>query len=109
MLIHRWRPAMVPIVLLTAGLMVLVAAVPATAALSASLGALTLPTVATSHSPKTTTGRTVLTAADTSDGHGWHVTLQASDLVYCGPNLGSSIPAANLSIISVEAPTAVSG
>ena len=109
MLTHRWRPAMVSIVLLIAGLIALVPAVPASAALSASLGTLTLPSVVTSHSVQSTTGRTVLTATDTSHGQGWHVTLQASDMVYNGPNRGKNIPAGNLAIASAEAPTAVSG
>ncbi|MEZ2388338.1 hypothetical protein AB6813_02100 [bacterium RCC_150] len=99
------------------------AGVPAMAALSASLGALSLPAVVSSHSPRTTTGRTVLTVTDTSLytppvlpgtqgiglGAGWHVTIQASALSYSGPNNGTNIPAANLAIVSVETPTATSG
>ncbi|MDJ0315016.1 hypothetical protein [Arthrobacter sp. H35-D1] len=123
MFTHRWRPAVVALVLLGAGFLPLVAAVPASADLSASLDALTLPAVVTSHTPQTTTGRIVLTATDTStytppdppategvgSGVGWHVTEQASELVYSGPNLGTNIPAANLAIVSVDTPTMVSG
>lgn len=122
MLTHRWRPAAAPAVLLTAALTAVVPAIPATAAPSAGLGALALPAVVTSHSPRTTTGRTVLTVTDTSPyippvllvpgiglGPGWHVTEQASDLTYSGPNQGKSIPAANLAIVSVETPATSSG
>ena len=124
---QRWRRATVPVALLTAALTVLVPAMPVTAAQSpaqsASLGDLTFSAVATSHSSRTATGRAVLTVQDTSlytppvlpatqgvgMGPGWHVTEQASVLAYSGPNHGTAIPAANLAIVSVEAPAAVSG
>lgn len=96
---------------------------PASASLTASLQALTMPAAPYSHNAQTTTGRAVMTATDTSMyvppvppatqgtgmGTGWHVTEQASALVYTGPNNGTAIPAAALAIVSVEAPVASSG
>lgn len=97
-------------------------ALPASAALTAELDALILPAVVTSHQPQTVTGRTVLTASDSSlytpplglepgvsEGEGWYVTLQASTFVYSGPNQGMNIPAGSLAIVSFEAPAAASG
>lgn len=100
-----------------------VGVVPASATLTASLQSLTLPAASYSHNQQTTTGRAVLTATDTSLyvppvppatqgvglGSGWHVTEQASALVYSGPNNGVNIPAVDLAIVSVEAPVASSG
>lgn len=111
-----------PAAVLLAGVLLAGGVLPASAALSAGLGALTLPSVVTSHSVQTVTGRAVLTATDTSPytppngptpgagtGLGWHVSVQASALVYSGPNQGVNIPAGNLAIVSVEAPVASSG
>lgn len=107
-----------PAAVLLAGLLLAAGALPASAALTASLSALTLPSVPSSHSVQTVTGPTVLTASDTSGydpltgiglGEGWYVTVQASPLVYGGPNNGTNIPAAALAIVSVEAPVAFSG
>jgi hypothetical protein len=106
------------VAVLLAGLLLAAGALPASAALTASLSALTLPSAVSSHSVQTVTGRAVLTASDTSVyvpltgiglGAGWHVTLQASALVYSGPNQGVNIPATALAIVSVEAPVASSG
>lgn len=103
---------------LLAGLLLAAGVLPASAALTASLSALTLPSVPSSHNVQTVTGPAVLTASDTSDydpvtgiglGEGWHVTVQAAALVYSGPNNGTNIPAAALAIVSVEAPVASSG
>lgn len=106
----KWRlAASIPTVVLTAVLAVVSWPVPASAALTASLQDLALPAVPYSHSVQTTSGRAVLTATDSSlamTGSGWHVSEQASDLVYSGPNEGTSIPAMNLAIVSVEDPVA---
>lgn len=98
-------------------LAVLGLAVPASAALTASVQNLAMPAAPYSHHPQMTSGRAVLTATDSSLyalglnllGVGWNVTEQTSALVYSGPNHGASIPAANLSIASVEAPVAQTG
>lgn len=93
-------------------LAVLALAMPASATLTASVQDLAMPAAPYSHHPQVTSGRAVLTATDSSGvglGVGWHVTEQTSALVYSGPNQGVSIPAANLSIASVEAPVAQGG
>jgi hypothetical protein len=98
-------------VALLAGSLLATGVLPASAALSTSLDPLTLPSVTASHQPQTVTGRTVLTASDLGPvpGLGWHVNVQASNLVYSGPNQGMDIPAGYLSIVSAEAPVASSG
>jgi hypothetical protein len=112
------RVGAAPVALPIAVLAVLALAVPASAALTASVENLEMPAVPYSHHPQTTSGRAVLTATDSSLyvplvgnllGIGWHVTGQTSALVYSGPNQGTSIPAANLSVASVEAPVAQTG
>jgi hypothetical protein len=93
-------------------LAVLALAVPASATLTASVQDLAMPAAPYSHHPQVTTGRAVLTATDSSPtglGVGWNVTEQTSSLVYSGPNHGVGIPAANLSVASVEAPVAQTG
>lgn len=107
-----------PAAVLLAALLLAAGGLPASAALTAGLSPLTLPSVVSSHRAQTVTGRAVLTASDNSVyvpltgiglGAGWHVTLQASPLVYSGPNHGVNISAAALAIVSVEAPAASSG
>lgn len=89
---------------------VLVAAVPAQAALTASLSTLTLMATPYSHQARTTSGAATLTVADDAASNlGWNVTLQSSDLVYSGTFGGTAIPAANLSVTSAAAPVIVSG
>ncbi|KQR64097.1 hypothetical protein ASF98_11330 [Arthrobacter sp. Leaf337] len=113
----RPRLGAAPVALPIAVLAVLALAVPASAALTASVENLEMPAVPYSHYPQTTSGRAVLTAEDSSLyalglnllGVGWNVTEQTSALVYSGPNQGTSIPAANLSVASVEAPVARTG
>ncbi|MEV8147962.1 hypothetical protein AB0O52_07410 [Arthrobacter sp. NPDC080073] len=115
-----WRAA---VAVLLAIALAAVGAGPASAALTASLQSLALPTTPYSHNQQTITGRAVLTVTDTSaylppippltpgigTGAGWHVTEQASALTYSGPNNGTAIPASALAIVSVEAPVASSG
>lgn len=115
-------PRRAPVAVLLASALLAMFALPASAALTAGLDPLTLPAVVSSHSAQTVTGRTILTAADSSvynppvglepgssEGEGWHVTLQASTFVYSGPNQGMNIPAGSLAIVSVEAPAVSSG
>lgn len=106
----RPRVGAAPLALPIAVLAVLALAVPASAALTASVQDLVMPAAPYSHHPQTTSGRAVLTAATGNLlGVGWNVTEQSSALVYSGPNQGASIPAANLSVASVEAPVAQTG
>jgi len=86
------------------------------AALSASVADLTMPGLPYSHAQRTAAGSLSLTATDTGScilficsNNGWHVTIQASDFAYSGPNLGSAIPAANFSITQAHPPTRLSG
>ncbi|GGG69019.1 hypothetical protein GCM10011374_36820 [Kocuria dechangensis] len=100
---------------------VLATAAPASAAFTAELQDLSLPSVTYSHQKRTVSGRVVLTAADTSiplldpltelliESEGWHVTAQASDLRYSGLHNGTDIPAGNLAVASVETPVAADG
>ena len=93
----------------------IVAPFPTLGALSASVADLTLGQVTYSHAPRVQTGTLTLTATDTGTGglgltnNGWNVTLLSSALAYSGPNSGTPIPAANLSITTARAPTVVSG
>lgn len=96
--------------------MVLSAASPARAELSAILTSVTMPAVVSSHQVQVTSGRMVLTATDdTSEctppdpaqgqagsGAGWHVSVQASPLAYSGPHAGTALPAAALAVASVD-------
>ncbi|HET7399538.1 MAG TPA: hypothetical protein VFJ94_13555 [Intrasporangium sp.] len=97
-----------------------VTAGPAGASLTATVADLVLPATPYSHRAQTTSGRLVLTAADSTSvctppgsgvgsGAGWHVSEQASDLTYTGPNHGADIAAAKLAIVSVEEPVVVAG
>ena len=88
----------------------------ASAALSASIADLTMAQLPYSHAPQTSAGTLSLTVTDTGScilficsNDGWHVTVQASDFSYSGPNLGTAIPAANLSITQANPPTRLSG
>jgi len=84
-------------------------------ALSASVADLALGQVAYSHAPQVQTGTLTLTATDTGTGglgltnNGWNVTILSSALAYSGPNGGTPIPAANLSITTAHPPTVISG
>jgi spore coat protein U-like protein len=86
------------------------------AALSASVADLTMAALPYSHAQQAAAGTVSLTATDTGScilficsNNGWHVTIQASDFAYTGPNLGTAIPAANLSITQAHPPTRLSG
>lgn len=77
---------------------------------SASVADATLTAVNYSHSQQTQTGTLALTADDsTGTGAGWNVTIQSGAFVYSGANNGTSIPAANFSITTANAPTAIAG
>lgn len=118
---NGWHIATAPVTLVAVVWASAVWATPASAALTASLQALTMPESPYSHQARTVTGKTVLSAADDTEwcsppillipaiGSGWNVSLKASDFVYSGPNRGSGIPAQNLAITSVGPPTAQSG
>ncbi len=86
------------------------------AALSASVADFTMAALPYSHTHQTATGTLSLTATDTGtcillicSNNGWHVTIQASDFAYSGPNVGSAIPGANLSITQAHPPSRLSG
>ena len=77
---------------------------------TASVADLALGAVSYSHSAQTSTGIMVLAADDSSGtGAGWDVTVQSSDFAYSGSNGGTDIPAANFSLTSASAATAVAG
>lgn len=84
-------------------------------ALSASVADATFGPIAYSHAPQVQTGTLTLTATDTGTGGlgltnaGWNVTLLSSAFSYSGPNAGTPIPAANLSITTAQPPTQISG
>lgn len=85
---------------------------PASAALTADLQDLSLPTVGHSHQERTVSGRVILTATDTappSESEGWQVTEHVSDLHYSGLHNGTDILARNLAVASVESPVAADG
>lgn len=79
------------------------------AALSASVADLALPAVTSAHVAQTTTGTMTLTVSDSAPGAGWNVTILSSAFAYAGPNSGTNIPAANLSITEARSPVFVSG
>jgi hypothetical protein len=79
------------------------------AALTASVADLNLPAVTSSHVAQTSTGTMTLTVTDSAPGAGWHVTILASAFAYSGPHGGTSIPAANFSVIEARSPVLVSG
>lgn len=77
---------------------------------TASVANLSLTTVGYSFIPQTQTGTMTLSADDsTGSGLGWNVTIQSSAFLYTGSNGGTSIPAANFSLITANAPTATAG
>lgn len=85
-------------------------------ALSASVANGAFPAVTYSHTNQTTSASLTLTATDTGQciltictNQGWNVTLLASSFAYSGPNSGTAIPAANLTITTARPPTVVSG
>jgi hypothetical protein len=99
-----------------AAILALATPLTAWAALSASVANASLPATPYSHTNRTTSGSLTLTATDTGNcilfictNDGWNVTLLASSFAYSGPNGGTAIPAANLSITNARAPTRVSG
>jgi hypothetical protein len=88
-------------VLSSAVLTVLAEAVPAAAAPTASLQD---PATPYSHHTRTTSGRAVPTdSSGPGPGTGWNLTEQTSAPVHSGPNPGAGIPAATLTVESVEA------
>ncbi len=63
-----------------------------------------------SEEPQSINGSATVTVDDLSGtGAGWHVTLQATDLIYSGADGSSSIPAANLAVTSASAPVMLTG
>jgi hypothetical protein len=79
--------------------------------LTASVGDLTLTSVAYQNTAHAVTGSMLLTADDsTGSGAGWNVTIQTSDFVWVGTaNGGIDIPAARFALTSAAAPTMVAG
>ena len=79
--------------------------------LTASVGDVTLTSVAYQNAAHAVVGTMVLTADDsTGSGAGWNVTIVSSDFVWVGTaNGGFDIPAANLSLSSAAAPVMVAG
>jgi hypothetical protein len=111
---RRWLAALGAMV--ASAILSLAIPLQAWAALSASVADFTMPALPYSHAQQTTAGTLQLTATDTGScilficsNNGWHVTIQASDFAYSGPNLGTAIPAANFSITQAHPPTRVSG
>ena len=99
-----------------AAMLALATPLTAWAALSASVANGAFPAVTYSHNNQTTSASLTLTATDTGQcilsvctNEGWNVTLLASSFAYSGPNSGTAIPAANLTIITAHPPTVVSG
>jgi len=87
-----------------------VEALPARAALTASLSDLTLPPVLYSHMDQTSAGTVTLTATESAPPTlGWNVTIVSSDLAYTGGNTGTPIPASQLALTSAGAPSVASG
>lgn len=79
--------------------------------LTASVGDLTLTSVAYQNAAHDVTGTMVLTADDsTGSGAGWNVTIQSSAFVWVGTaNGGINIPAAKFALTSAAAPTMIAG
>ena len=79
--------------------------------LTASVGDVTLTSVAYQNAAHAVVGTMVLTADDsTGSGAGWNVTIVSSDFVWVGTaNGGFDIPAANLSLSSAAAPVMIAG
>jgi hypothetical protein len=77
---------------------------------SASVSSMTLALAPYSHTAQSSVGTVTLSVDDSSgSGQGWNVLVQSSDFQYAGPNHGVNIPAANFSIVTANAPTAVAG
>ena len=79
--------------------------------LTASVGDVTLTSVAYQNAAHAVVGPMVLTADDsTGTGAGWNVTIVSSDFVWVGTaNGGFDIPAASLSLSSAAVPVMVAG
>jgi hypothetical protein len=79
--------------------------------LTASVGDVTLTSVAYQNAAHAVVGTMVLTADDsTGSGAGWNVTIVSSDFVWVGTaNGGFDIPAANLSLSSAAVPVMIAG
>jgi hypothetical protein len=79
--------------------------------LTASIGDVTLASVAYQNQAHDVAGTMVLTADDsTGSGAGWNVTIQSSDFIWVGTaNGGIDIPASRFAITSAAAPAMVSG
>jgi hypothetical protein len=79
--------------------------------LTASVGDLTLASVAYQNTAHAVSGSMLLTADDsTGSGAGWNVTIETSDFVWVGTaNGGIDIPAARFALTSAAAPTMVAG
>ena len=78
--------------------------------MNAFIDDLVLSSMSFSNNDHTNTGILKLTANDSSGSTtGWSVTVQSSPFTYSGANNGIGIPAANFSIVSANAPTAVIG
>lgn len=77
---------------------------------TADLSSLTFDPLSYSNAEQLSSGTMSLTADDsTGTGAGWNVTIQSSDFVYTGTYAGTNIPAANVSIVTPEAPVLVAG
>jgi hypothetical protein len=79
--------------------------------LTASVGDVTLTSVAYQNAAHAVVGTMTLTADDsTGSGAGWNVTIVSSDFVWVGTaNGGIDIPAANLSLSSAAVPVMIAG
>jgi hypothetical protein len=79
--------------------------------LTASVGDVTLTSVAYQNAAHAVVGTMTLTADDsTGSGAGWNVTIVSSDFVWVGTaNGGFDIPAANLSLSSAAVPVMIAG
>ena len=71
---------------------------------------LVLASMSFSNTDHSNAGTLKLTANNSSgSATSWSVTMQSSPFTYSGANAGTSIPAANFSIVSANAPTAAAG
>jgi hypothetical protein len=79
--------------------------------LTASVGDLTLTSVAYENAAHNVTGTMILTADDsTGSGAGWNVTIQSSAFVWVGTaNGGTDIPASDFALTAAAAPTLIAG
>lgn len=68
------------------------------------------PEVTYSDEVQHSSGSAIVTVDDLSgSGAGWHVTLQATDLIYSGPDGYATIPAENLTITAMGNPVMLAG